>query len=116
MHEYSLTQNIIDTAARYAKDAAGNSTGKVTKVALVIGEAAGVSGESIKEYFDIIAKNTVCEEAVLEIETIKPMLKCKKCGTLFIREPFSFECSCGSEGEPTENGREFYIKYIETEQ
>jgi len=110
VHEYSLTQGIIEIAAKYA----GNST--VKKIALVIGESSGILGESIRMYFDIIAENTVCGGADLEIENVKSMLECKKCGSLFERKPFSFDCVCGGEGEPTEIGREFYIKHIEVEE
>lgn len=129
MHEYPITLNIIELAARHASNAVvqaanendgpttgRNSRARVKKIALVIGEASGIMGESIRLYFDIIAEGTVCEGAVLEIETVKPMLKCKTCGKLFERKPFSFECECGGEGEPTEIGREFYVKYIEVEQ
>ncbi|MCL2479050.1 MAG: hydrogenase maturation nickel metallochaperone HypA [Treponema sp.] len=117
MHEYPITQNIIEVAARYANSGQYTGPGKTTvkKIALVIGEGSGVTGESIKLYFDIIAQGTICEDAVLEIENVKPMLKCKVCGRLFVRKPFSFECECGGEGEPTAIGREFYVKYIEVE-
>ena len=108
MHEYSLTQNIIETATRYAE-----KNSKVSKIVLVIGEASGVCSESIQMYFDIIAKGTICEGAVLEIETVKPLLKCKTCGNLFERKPFLFECACGGEGMPTETGSEFYVREIE---
>jgi len=109
VHEYGITQSIIETAERYAD-------GKpVNKIVLVIGESSDVVGECIRLYFDIIAENTICEGAAVEIETVKPMLKCNTCGALFERKPFSFECPCGGEGEPTEIGREFYIKHIEVE-
>ena len=110
MHEYSLTQNIIETAANYAGSA------KVRKITLVVGESAGVLGESIRLYFDVAAENTTCAGARIEIESVRPMLRCKACGGLFERRPFAFECACGGEGEPTEIGREFYIKCIETEE
>jgi len=117
VHEYPVTQGIIETAERYAASASGNGENvKVKKITLVIGEASGIMGESIQLYFDLIAMNTACEGAVLEIETVKPMLKCKVCGAFFVRKPFSFECECGGEGEPTEIGREFYVKHIEVEQ
>ena len=117
MHEYPITKNIIEVAARHAA-AAVTDGGSVTvkKIALVIGEASGIVGDCIRLYFDIIAEGTVCEDAVLEIETVRPMLRCKVCGTLFVRKPFSFECECGGEGAPTEIGREFYVKHIEVEQ
>ena len=109
MHEYGLTQRIIQTAAQRADGA------KVKTITLVVGEASGVLGESIQLYFDILAKGTPCEGAGVEIEGVKPMLRCRACGRLFVRKPFSFECPCGGEGEPTDIGREFYIKQIEVE-
>ena len=88
---------------------------KIKKIILVIGESSGILGDSLRMYFDIFAENTICEEAVIEIETVKPMLKCKICGAFFVRKPFSFTCICSGEGEPTNIGREFYIKHIEVE-
>jgi len=109
MHEYPLTQRIIETAAKYAGGA------KVRKISLVIGESSGVLGDSIRLYFDIIARGTVCADAEIEIESVRPMLRCAVCGALFERKPFSFACPCGGEGVPTEIGREFYVKQIEVE-
>ena len=85
------------------------------QIDLVIGESSGVMGESLRMYFDIFAENTACEEAAIEIETIKPKLRCKACGEFFTRKPFSFECGCGGDGEPTDIGREFFIKSITVE-
>ena len=116
MHEYPIALDIIETATRYATAEAGEGESvRVKKIALVIGESSGIVGESIKLYFDLIAEGTTCADAVLEIESVKPMLKCKVCGKLFARKPFMFDCECGGEGEPTEIGREFYVKYIEVE-
>ena len=81
-----------------------------------IGDNSGYVAESIQFYFDIIAENSFCEGAALNIERIKPMLKCKKCESLFERVPFSFSCTvhhCNGEGEPTDIGREFFIRSIE---
>jgi len=110
MHEYSIAQNILQTVIEHAKGE------KVAQIDLVIGESSGILGESLCIYFDIFAENTLCENAVVKIETIKPKLKCKACGTFFVRKPFSFECDCGGDGEPTEIGREFYIKSIMVEE
>ena len=107
MHEYTLTRSVIETAVINSGGAA------VTRIALAIGEASGVSGESIELYFDIVAKDTLCADAELTIERIAPKMKCGRCGELFIRKPFSFSCECGGDGAPTDIGREFYVKYIE---
>ncbi len=113
MHEYPLTLNIIDIASRYARKK--DKSYMVSTIHLVIGESSGILGESIRLYFDDISQGTPCEGAEIEIEWIKPMLKCKACGQLFHRRPFSFACpqeGCDGEGEPTEIGREFYVKEI----
>jgi len=109
VHEYGLTLGLIEAASKHANGA------RVTKIALVIGEASDVLGDSIRLCFDLIAEGTPCYGAAIEIETTKPMLRCNSCGGLFERKPFSFDCPCGGEGGPTEIGREYYIKYIEVE-
>ena len=109
MHEYALAKSILEAATDHAKGA------KVKKIEMVIGESSGVMGESIRMYFDIFAENTLCEGAAMEIETVKPKLRCKACDMLFVRKPFSFECKCGGEGMPTDIGREFYVKNIVVE-
>ena len=113
MHEYPITMEIIRLAEKEAKK---NNAKSVSKINLVVGEFSGYLADSIKLYFDIHTKGTMCEKAELTIENVKPKLKCGKCGKLFERKPFEFNCpSCNGIGEPTEIGREFYIKSIEVE-
>jgi hydrogenase nickel incorporation protein HypA/HybF len=112
MHEYPITKQIIETASLYARD---NNADEVKVINLVVGDYSGYVVSSINLYFEIIAEDSLCKNAKLKIRRIKPKLKCNHCGKLFIRKPFSFECPICSigQGEPTEIGREFYIKSIE---
>ncbi len=111
MHEYPITQHIIEMAEKYAKE---HGASQVEVINLVVGDYSGYVGDSINLYFEIIAEGTLCEKAVLNIERVKPKLKCTSCGEYFERKPFSFECpNCKGEGEPTEIGKEFYLKSIE---
>ena len=113
MHEYPVTEQIVKIAEAKMRE---NNLEKITKINLVVGEYSGYVAESIKMYFDIITENTSIFGAELDIEFIKPKLKCEGCKKLFERKPFSFECPfCGGQGVPTEIGREFYIKSIEGE-
>lgn len=113
MHEYPITQHIINIASEYAAKYGGN---EVRVIHLVVGDDSGYVSSSIDLYFEIIAKGSLCERAKLDIERVTPRLKCSHCGELFIRKPFSFACPlCGGEGNPTEIGKEFYIKSIEVE-
>lgn len=111
MHEYPITQRIIEIAQEFAKK---NDANEVKQINLVVGDYSGYVSSSIELYFDIIAEGSLSQHATLNIERIQPKLKCNNCGELFIRKPFSFQCPiCGGEGSPTEIGKEFYIKSIE---
>jgi hydrogenase nickel incorporation protein HypA/HybF len=111
MHEYPVTEQIIKIASEKAKE---NKALRVTRINLVVGEASGFIGESIQMYFDILAKDTICEGAVLEMETVKSKWKCPGCDILYTRRPLSFACpQCGEDGLPTNIGKEFYVKSIE---
>jgi hydrogenase nickel incorporation protein HypA/HybF len=111
MHEYPITRQIIQIAEIHAKRA---SAEKVTAISLVIGTRSGYVSESSKMHFDTISKGTICENASIHIEHVKPRLRCQTCGETFLRKAdFSFTCPCGGEGVPTEIGKEFFIKDIE---
>ena len=111
MHEYSITQQIIKIVDNHVSQ---ENAVKVNKINLVVGEYSGYVAESIMLYFSMLAQGTSCEQAELSIETVKTKLRCEGCSELFDRLPFTFECPlCHGQGEPTEIGKEFYVKSIE---
>lgn len=111
MHEYPITKQIIETAQHYAEQ---NNAQSVKRINIVVGDYSGYVASSINLYFDIIAQDGLCKDAQLNIIRIKPQLKCCSCEKLFERKPFSFDCPyCGKQGQPTDIGKEFYIKSIE---
>lgn len=111
MHEYPITRRIIEIAEEYARK---NGAEEVKIIHLVVGDYSGYVSSSIELYFDIIAENSLCKNARLDIERVIPKLRCSQCGEYFVRKPFSFECpSCKGEGTPTTIGQEFYIRSIE---
>mgnify|MGYP002563573081 FL=1 len=113
MHEYPITEQIIKIAGEHCRKSGGT---RVTKVNLVIGDYSGYVGESVQMYFDIISQDTICEGAIVEIQHVKPKLRCTQCGELFEKRPMTFDCPrCGGQGEPTDIGKEFYIESIEIE-
>ena len=111
MHEYQVTLEIIRIAEKHASE---HNAAAVKQINLVVGEESGYVGDSVRLYFDLIAEGTLCEDAELVIETVKPKLRCEACGKLFERKPFSFTCpGCGGGARPTEIGREFFVKSVE---
>ena len=110
MHEFPITQQIIKKASEAAQK---NQAVCVESITLVVGDYSGYISDSIQMYFDIIAEGTPCEGAKLNIIRVKPKLKCDLCGELFERQLYSFDCpKCKGTGEPTEIGKEFYIKDV----
>ncbi|HAN44416.1 MAG TPA: hydrogenase maturation nickel metallochaperone HypA [Ruminococcaceae bacterium] len=113
MHEYHEAIHIIEHAIEEAKS---KGKSKVTKINLVIGESSGFSGETIKMHFEDAAEGTICEGAEIAVKTVKTMLRCPNCRELFARKPFEFACPhCGTDGVPSEVGKEMAIESIEAE-
>lgn len=111
MHEYPITMEIVKMAEEHCAKEGGE---KVTAINLVLGEYSGYVPESIDMYFEIISEGTKCEGAKVNIERIEAKLKCPDCGELFRKPHMSFACPrCGTDGEPTDIGKEFYIDTIE---
>lgn len=113
MHDYHKAADFLEEALTKLKE-----TGKtrVTKIQIAVGDDSGYSGESIRMYFEQLAVGTACEKAEMTIDAVRPKLRCPNCGKLFERKRFHFECpDCGTEGEPSEIGREVKIEGIEME-
>lgn len=113
MHEYPITQQLVKLATKHCDDNGGEA---VKKINLVVGDYSGFVPESIHMYFDLIAEGTPCAGAKISITRVEPKIKCPKCDRIFKRALLSFACpDCGTDGEPTEIGKEFYIESIEVE-
>ena len=112
MHEHHHALQIFQTAVKYAQEV---KSGRVLEIRITLGKDSGLTAENISAYFDIISEGSICEGTKLTFDIVTPLLKCRKCGKLFERKPFSFTCdgeNCNGEGEPTEIGREFVIESV----
>ncbi len=113
MHEHHEACHIIEHGEEEAKRL-GKS--KVTKIKLVIGENSGFDPEAVKMNIELAAEGTMCEDAEVEVRFVRTMLKCPNCGEMFPRKPFHYECPhCGTEGIPTDIGKEMGIDGFECE-
>jgi hydrogenase nickel incorporation protein HypA/HybF len=74
VHELSISSAIVNTAERHA---AGR---KVTAVDVRVGSLRQVVPESLHFYFEIVARDTLCEGASLELERVTALLRCPDCG------------------------------------
>jgi hydrogenase nickel incorporation protein HypA/HybF len=110
MHELGITQNII---AIVSENAQGQ---KVKRVLLEVGKLSAIMPDAIKFCFDICAKDTIVEGALLEIIEIPGMAKCRQCDSIIhLEKPFGI-CQCGSVQLELITGEELNIKEIEVEE
>ena len=76
MHEYSIVQALlerveIETRARHAT--------AVHRVAVRIGELAGVEPELLRAAYELFREPTICRHAELEIESVSAEWGCPRC-------------------------------------
>ena len=74
MHELSVSSAIVDTALRHAGGR------KIDLVTVRLGDLRQVVSESLIFYFEIVARDTLCEGASLEIEHVPAWMWCTSCG------------------------------------
>lgn len=113
MHELGVTQNILNIALHHA-DQAGAA--RITELNLVIGELASIVDESVQFYWDMIAKGTKAEGAILNFKRINATLQCKSCGFTFDLNRRDFICpDCGSTQVEVAGGDEFFLESIDVD-
>jgi hydrogenase nickel incorporation protein HypA/HybF len=116
MHELSISSAIVDTALRHAGGR------KVTQVDVRVGALRQVVPESLAFYFEIVARDTACEGASLELEIVTAWMACGVCGGEWDPAPEpsevavlpTFRCpSCLSPAAEVVAGDELEVESIE---
>jgi hydrogenase nickel incorporation protein HypA/HybF len=79
MHEWSVADAVIRTVI----DWADGKKIKVRKVVLGVPSFSFLDVEILKEAFDMMKKDSVLDEAELEVKFKEPKFKCKNCGKEF---------------------------------
>ncbi len=111
MHELSVSSAIVDTAVKHA---AGR---RVLLVSVRLGHLRQVVPDSMAYYFDLVARDTVCEGARLEWETVPAVLRCEPCAYEWpVLQP-AFRCPlCDGARVVAIAGEELEVTSIEVEQ
>lgn len=113
MHEYSVTESLLELALGKAKEA---GAGRITRVNLVLGELSGVVGECVQQYFEVLRRDTIAGGAVLSFDIKPTALKCRKCGKVFPPADHKWSCpDCREADVEIISGRECYLESIEVE-
>ena len=111
MHELSIAGAIVATVERHAGGSA------VTSVRVRVGRLRQVVPDSLEFCFGMVARESVCEGARLEIEVVPAVLRCAGCGHEWeIREP-PFRCpECAGGDVAAVRGEELEVESIVVEE
>lgn len=108
MHELSIATAVLNTALKHAGDR------PVDVVAMRVGALRQVVPDSLRFYWDVVARDTVCQDARLELTEIEAQLKCESCGFEWELQIAAFRCpECASAGVRVTAGEELEIDYLE---
>ncbi len=113
MHEMSLCENILQTLELSAKS---HDFKRVKSVWLEIGGLSGVEPEALRFCFDAVTRDSLADNAKLEIVEIPGQAWCMPCAkTVQVWRRFD-ECpDCGSFQLQVTGGDEMRIKELEVE-
>lgn len=113
MHELAVTQSILDISLRHAEQAGAK---RITDINLVVGKFSSIVDDSVQFYWDIIAKETIAQGAVLHFNRIPGEMTCGSCGHTFRPGDETFECpACSSAMVRITKGEEFRVESIDVE-
>jgi hydrogenase nickel incorporation protein HypA/HybF len=111
MHELSIASAIVATAERHANGS------PVTTVRVRVGRLRQVVPESLEFCFAMVAQESVCEGAVLELDIVPAVLRCAGCGHEWEIGAPPFRCpSCAGGDVAAVRGEELEVESIEIEE
>lgn len=107
MHELALMQSLVATVEEQVPD-------RVTRVRLEIGRLTAVVPDALRFCFDVCARGTRLEGALLEIVDVAPRARCGTCGREDeVEGDVVLRCACGSVELSMLAGRELRIAEVE---
>jgi hydrogenase nickel incorporation protein HypA/HybF len=113
MHELGVTQTILDIALDAAR---ANDAPRITRINIAVGALNGVVEESMRFYFEFLAKGTAAEGAELALEVLPAKGECRACSRDFLVPELSWTCPhCGASGLRIVQGKELRVTSIEVD-
>jgi hydrogenase nickel incorporation protein HypA/HybF len=107
MHELGIANGIVRICAEHAGDT------RVIRVRVEIGELAAVLPDAVRFCFDVCARNTVVEGAVLEIVETPARALCEDCAREVAMQRLIGRCPCGSANLRIIAGEELKVREME---
>ena len=113
MHELAVTQSILKIVLRHAEQAGAK---RITGIHIVMGELSTNVDDSVQFYWDLIARDTIAEGAILNFRRVPAQLQCMACFEKYHPGQGELICpKCGSVGAKIISGEEFSVESIDVE-
>ena len=114
MHELGIANSVLDAVQT---EAARHPGAVVRKVAVTVGELAGVDPDALAFSFEALTTGTEWQHLVLEIQTRPRVQHCCACGLNFRVIDYQFACpECGASRTECAGGDELELAYLEMEE
>lgn len=114
MHEVAIVQALIEQVDQEVRRA--GQAGRVVALELVIGRLSGVNPDSIRFAFQLLAPETLVQDASLRIDEPQAACHCAACGAQTPIDEIVMACPiCGSGQLTIEGGRDLLLQSIELE-
>lgn len=111
MHEFSLMQSALETAAQKTR-AAGAA--QIHRLKLRVGRLSGVVPEALRSAFTALKIETLAAQAELEIEEVPAVCWCAGCATEFEAADWKYECPrCHEPSGELRRGKELELASLE---
>jgi len=113
MHEMGIANSVLDAIRAESRRF---PSGHICKVAVRIGELAGVDPDAINFAFEALVRGSDLEPLVLEIEYCPRRHLCRGCGNSYTPPQDDWACpACGREDSQFLGGDELELAYMEVE-
>lgn len=111
MHELTLCQRIMSIINEYSR---GKNYHRVKKIVLEIGQLAAVDEEALRFGFDVVAKGTLAEGAILDVIEIEGQAICDACQKTGKLKHYYDACqNCGHYSLTITQGEELRVSCME---
>ena len=113
MHELAITQSILDIAQNVGRE---HGVKRVKEVRIKLGAYSGVVPACVQDYFSVISAGTIAEGAVLNIQTLPVIMRCRSCSWQGEIDRLHIRCpECAGTDLKMIQGREFYVESLEVD-
>ena len=114
MHELSIAKALIGQVEEEVERS--GQTGRITYLDVTVGRLSGVSCDSLRFAFELLAPDTLVEGARLNITEPMAKCRCRQCKSLTEIDELTIECpKCNSREISIEGGRDLLLQSIELE-